>query len=305
MCSGARSSSANGAIAARAAPACSWSTSSSTVLSDCTIRGPSVILSIIPTPTYIARACVTALPRNYPGLVGRHHRRDAVDRELADPAGRRVVGGQLPAADVDRRHHPLGGHPGRVDVADHHRALQPRRLLQLRHGHRRVDPHAGERRGRHLAQHRDDRAQRLARRGRRLSRCRGGRRGRAPAHRGRGCRRSLPVESSAAGAKPAVRNAASTSEIGACDTATVGASSRISSGSVGGRADRLRQQRGILTADERRGHPDPQLSVPAGDVVDEIRQALAAQVFWSAARKAHAARLRCDRCPAHAGSTAR
>src|SRR6478609_6147307 len=47
MCSGARSSSANGAIAARAAPACSWSTSSSTVLSDCTIRGPSVIPSII------------------------------------------------------------------------------------------------------------------------------------------------------------------------------------------------------------------------------------------------------------------
>src|SRR6185437_15891904 len=47
MCSGARSSSANGAIAARAAPACSWSTSSSTVLSDCTISGPSVISSII------------------------------------------------------------------------------------------------------------------------------------------------------------------------------------------------------------------------------------------------------------------
>src|SRR3954469_4383842 len=47
MCSGARSNSANGAIAARAAPASSWSTSSSTVLSDCTIRGPSVILSII------------------------------------------------------------------------------------------------------------------------------------------------------------------------------------------------------------------------------------------------------------------
>src|SRR4029078_11246815 len=47
MCSGARSSSANGAIAARAAAACSWSTSSSTVLSDCTIKGPSVIPSII------------------------------------------------------------------------------------------------------------------------------------------------------------------------------------------------------------------------------------------------------------------
>ena len=37
-------------------------------------------------------------------VVRRHHRRDAVDGELADPARRRIVGGQLPAADVDRRH---------------------------------------------------------------------------------------------------------------------------------------------------------------------------------------------------------
>ena len=36
------------AIAARAAPACSWSTSSSTVLSDCTIRGPSVMRDVAP-----------------------------------------------------------------------------------------------------------------------------------------------------------------------------------------------------------------------------------------------------------------
>ena len=43
-----------------------------------------------------------------------------------------------------------------------------------------------------------------------------------------------PEESSAAGAKPALRSAASTSDIGACDTATVGASSRISSGSAAG-----------------------------------------------------------------------
>src|SRR5690242_16520046 len=42
MCSGDRSSSANGAIAFRASPARGWSTSSSRVLSDWTIRGPSL-----------------------------------------------------------------------------------------------------------------------------------------------------------------------------------------------------------------------------------------------------------------------
>src|SRR3954451_176088 len=40
MCSGDRSSSAKGAIALRHSAACSWSTSSSSVLSLCTIRGP-------------------------------------------------------------------------------------------------------------------------------------------------------------------------------------------------------------------------------------------------------------------------
>src|SRR5918997_6411437 len=40
-CSGERSSSANGAIAARQSRAAGWSTSSSSVLSDWTIRGPS------------------------------------------------------------------------------------------------------------------------------------------------------------------------------------------------------------------------------------------------------------------------
>src|SRR3954468_16844816 len=42
MCSGDRSSSAKGAIALRASPARGWSTSRSRVLSDCTIRGPSL-----------------------------------------------------------------------------------------------------------------------------------------------------------------------------------------------------------------------------------------------------------------------
>src|SRR5512139_3825174 len=41
MCSGERSSSANGAIAIRHASASGWSTSSSRVLSDWTINGPS------------------------------------------------------------------------------------------------------------------------------------------------------------------------------------------------------------------------------------------------------------------------
>ncbi len=41
MCSGDRSSSANGAIALRQSEARSWSTSSSSVLSDWTMRGPS------------------------------------------------------------------------------------------------------------------------------------------------------------------------------------------------------------------------------------------------------------------------
>src|SRR5690349_10258261 len=42
MCSGDRSSSANGAIALRHSAAASWSTSSSSVLSDWTMSGPSV-----------------------------------------------------------------------------------------------------------------------------------------------------------------------------------------------------------------------------------------------------------------------
>ncbi len=41
-----------------------------------------------------------------------------------------------------------------------------------------------------------------------------------------------------------------------------------------GSGDGLRQQYGILTPDERGRHADPQLTVPAGDVVDEVRQTL-------------------------------
>lgn len=45
-----------------------------------------------------------------------------------------------------------------------------------------------------------------------------------------------PVESSAAGAKPAARNAASTSPMGAGDTATVGARVRSATSSAAGAA---------------------------------------------------------------------
>src|SRR6202041_3219195 len=101
MCSGDRSSSAKGAMAARAAPASSWSTSSSTVLSDWTIKGPSVMQPLS-------------------GLC-RHDLRDAVDGDAAPPPGPRIEGPQLPTPYDDRGHHPLGGHPRRVEVADHQR----------------------------------------------------------------------------------------------------------------------------------------------------------------------------------------
>ena len=153
-------------------------------------------------------------------------------------------------------------------------------------------PHAGERRRGHLAQHRDDRAQRLARRGRAAAGGRGGVWGPAPGRRGRGCRRSRRSSPRPRARSPRSRRAASTSEIGACDTATVGASSRISSGSRGGRADRLRQQRGILAADERRGHPDPQLPVPARHVVDEVGESLRHRRFGVPLRRGRAVRPR-------------
>src|SRR5271163_4175934 len=96
MCSGARSSSANGAIAARAAPASSWSTSSSTVLSDCTIKGPSVTGATLPRkrevlPPHLVLPFLRRRRHRSPlSFVRRHDRRDAVDGEFTGPAGRRV-----------------------------------------------------------------------------------------------------------------------------------------------------------------------------------------------------------------------
>src|SRR6185312_5958086 len=109
MCSGARSSSANGAMAARAAPASSWSTSSSTVLSDCTINGPSLNGATPPHRSFLAlyrRRRASSACVHY-SVVDRHHRCDAVDGEIADPPGRGIVGPQLAALDDDRRYHPL------------------------------------------------------------------------------------------------------------------------------------------------------------------------------------------------------
>ena len=94
-----------------------------------------------------------------------------------------------------------------------------------------------------------------------------------------------PVESSAAGAKPAVAQRGQhlgdrrlRHRDGRCQQPHVESLG-------GGRGDRLGQQRGILAADERRRHADPQLSVPARDVVDQVGQVLAAQVFSSACAK--------------------
>src|SRR5947209_11562338 len=117
MCSGARSNSANGAIAARAAPASSWSTSSSTVLSDCTISGPSVIQTPYAPLSVQGRHLIR---------VGGHHCGDAVNRELAGTARTRIKRNELSAGHGDRRHHPLRVHPGGTYVTDQHRCLFPR-----------------------------------------------------------------------------------------------------------------------------------------------------------------------------------
>src|SRR6185312_7865894 len=102
-CSGARSNSANGAIAARAAPDCSWSTSSSTVLSDCTIRGPSVIPSIIPTrrtpDDSVCRGLQGSARRPLAGAAGQRDLGDAGCADLVCQPGQRRgehVGGQRP-----------------------------------------------------------------------------------------------------------------------------------------------------------------------------------------------------------------
>ena len=103
MCSGLRSSSANGAIALRQASACSWSTSSSSVLSDWTIRGPSFTGRVYgrlrgsrpesPAPAKYAASSGARRGRTAPpGLMRRATgRRDTVASPVADSARRDVV----------------------------------------------------------------------------------------------------------------------------------------------------------------------------------------------------------------------
>ena len=234
----------------------------------------------------------------------RHHRRDAVDGELAHPAGRRIVGGQLAAADIDRRHHPLRGHPGGVDVADHHRRLVVRGLLQLRDRDGRVEPHVAERGGAPPCA--------APRRSRRAS-------GRWARHRpvdaaARRCRHpgaaGTDVDDRAGGVLGRGREAGVAQRgehLG--DRGLRHRDRRREQPHLqllgGGCGDGLRQQRRVLASHERRRHADPQLPVAACDVVDQIRQPLRHRRFRVPLEQARAARWRCVRCRGRAGSRPR
>src|SRR5688500_13052949 len=119
MCSGLRSSSANGAIALRQSAACSWSTSSSSDLSDCTIRGPLVTCGVyglaaarassryaaepaLPTANWAREAHAHRHPLMKPPRATSAHRRDTGDpvhREFAYVVRGAVVRGELPTLD--------------------------------------------------------------------------------------------------------------------------------------------------------------------------------------------------------------
>src|SRR6476661_6251815 len=96
MCSGLRSSSAKGAIALRAASACSWSTSSNRVLSDWTIRGPSFITGQLYGPGVggVVVELPLALGRGAPAQGA-----ELLDRALAHLPG----AAERPGADALRR----------------------------------------------------------------------------------------------------------------------------------------------------------------------------------------------------------
>ena len=234
----------------------------------------------------------------------RHHRRDAVDGEVAQPSGRRIKGHQLAASYGDRRHHPLGGHTGGVEVADHQRVLIPCRALQQRHRNRGVDAHVAERCGGHFTQHRDDGVQGVAARVRRRAVAADAAAAWEPGLRAAGRRRWRPRSLRQPGRSPPPRSAASTSAIGAGDTATVGASARNCSCSRR-RRHRLGQQRRVLAPYERCGHADPKLAMATRNVVDEIGKPLRHWCFRVAWRKAHASSRGFCRRRAHAGSTVR
>src|SRR5512135_2828290 len=103
-------------MASRHSSASSWSTSSSSVLSDWTMSGPSVTRSLSNGcgRTYQCRSGRLVLERGRPG--------DPVDGEGVHLGRAVVVGGEVPAGDAHRVHHPLGDPAVGVDVPDPDRA---------------------------------------------------------------------------------------------------------------------------------------------------------------------------------------
>ena len=118
-----------------------------------------------------------------------------------------------------RCHDPLGGHARRVDVADYHGRLKVCGLLELRDRDGRVESHAtgvGAAATFRSTATIAPNVWLVGLAGRCGARRRGGAGNLAPRAR---MSTIVPVESSAAGAKPASRKPVSTSEIGACETA--------------------------------------------------------------------------------------
>ena len=117
MCSGERSSSANGAIALRQSAARSWSISSSRVLSDWTIRGP----SFTPRTTAVRRRALARPPAGGRGTPRRWRAR-STGPSSSDATGsarcRRRRGARRRRADAQ---------PGRPEVA--HQRRQPEQGL--------------------------------------------------------------------------------------------------------------------------------------------------------------------------------
>ena len=178
--------------------------------------------------------------------------------------------------------------PGRVDVADPHRAPAAHRVAQQRDRRRGV--HRGQRRGLPgalpplLALHRvlvpgphrlhgRAPAARLPGRGVRPATGRGV--GRGPERSAVGRRStSSPSGPSAAGATPISRSAARTSSGSAAAASTVGASRRSPQPGAAPVGDELGEQRRVLGAQVGPGRADPDPAVAAGDVADEVLQRL-------------------------------
>src|SRR6476659_3121024 len=98
MCSGDRSSSANGAIALRQSAASSWSTSSRRVLSEWTINGPSCITRYSGAGERAVRPLDRAAGRRYvakdAGRAGGRRVDDMADQTV-DTVGKAIGAGSL------------------------------------------------------------------------------------------------------------------------------------------------------------------------------------------------------------------